>query len=61
VALLLALATAFVFVMQLLDPNEITADRVVQGVGVLVYLAVFAVERSAFTSQWPSSTTPVRK
>ena len=60
-ALLLALAVGFVLVMQLLDPNETAADRLEQGFGVLLYLAAFAVELPAFTSQWPSSNAPVPK
>ena len=52
-SLLLALVAAFVLVMQLLDPNETTSDRLWQAVAILVYLASFAVELPAFTRRWP--------
>jgi Mn2+/Fe2+ NRAMP family transporter len=57
-SLLLALVVGFVLVMQLLDANETTLDRLTQGLGVLVYLAAFAVEVPAFGSHWPSSNRP---
>lgn len=57
-SLVLALVVGFVLVMQLLDPNETTGDRVLQGLAVVVYLAAFVVELPAFTSHWPSSHTP---
>ena len=60
-ALLLALIVAFVLVMQILDPNETGLDRLEQGFGVLVYLAVFVVELPAFTSRWPSRDVRVRE
>ena len=52
-SLLLALLVTFVLVMQLLDPNETTSDRLVQGLAALVYLTAFAVELPAFKGQWP--------
>lgn len=48
-SLLLALAAGFVLVMQVLDENETFGDRLVTALGVLLYLAVFAVELPAFT------------
>lgn len=57
-SLLLAFIVGFVLVMQLLDPNETTSDRVTQGLAVLVYLAAFAVEVPAFDSHWTSGNRP---
>ncbi len=53
-ALLLAAIVTFVLAMQLMDPNEIIRDQLLQGMGVLVYLAAFVVELPAFTDRWPS-------
>ena len=50
--ILVALVT-FVLVMQLLDPNEIAKDRLVQVVGLIAYLAAFVVSVPAFTSRSP--------
>lgn len=47
-AALLAGAVAFVLVMQLLDPNETTADRLLNAAGVVAYLAAVLVELPAF-------------
>jgi len=58
-SLLLALVVSFVLVMQLLDPNETTSDRLWQAITVLVYLTAFAVELPAFTRRWPPPSTPV--
>ena len=52
-SLLLALVVSFVLVMQLLDPNETTSDRLLQAFGALVYLAAFAVEMPALSRRWP--------
>lgn len=52
-SLLLALVVTFVLVMQILDPNETDADRLFQGLGLLVYLTAFAVELPAFSGRWP--------
>jgi peptidoglycan/LPS O-acetylase OafA/YrhL len=59
-SLLLALVVGFVLVMQLIDPNETVADRLVQCSGMVVYLAAFIVELPAFTSRWPAGDVPDR-
>ena len=58
-SLLLTLVVGFVLVMQLIDPNETTSDRLLQGFAMFVYLAAFFVELPAFTRRWPSSDIPV--
>ena len=58
-SLLLALLVSFVLVMQLLDPNETTSDRLSQASAVLLYLTAFVVELPAFTHRRPPGSTPV--
>ena len=58
-SLLLTLVVGFVLVMQLIDRNETTSDRLLQGFAMFVYLAAFFVELPSFTRRWPSSDIPV--
>lgn len=50
-ALGFAVLAAFVLVMQVADPNETTADRLVSGLGVALYAAAALLEVSAFAPQ----------
>jgi hypothetical protein len=47
----LAALVAFVLVMQLLDPNETTADRLINLLGLIAYVAGTLVELPAFRHQ----------
>jgi hypothetical protein len=51
VALVLALLAAFVLVMQLADPNETTLDRLVSGLGVVLYAGAALLEVAAFAGR----------
>jgi peptidoglycan/LPS O-acetylase OafA/YrhL len=57
-SLLLALVVGFVLVMQLVDPNETSSDRLLNAAAIVVYLAALVVEIPSFTSQWPPDDTP---
>ena len=54
-AAVFAVVVGFVLVMQLLDPNETARDRAVQAFVLVLFLAVFAVEASAFDGRSPGS------
>jgi len=58
-SVVLASFVTLVLVMQLLDPNEIAADRLVQAGALLVYLAAFVVELPAFGGRWPADDSPI--
>jgi hypothetical protein len=49
----LVVLVGFVLVMQLLDPNEVLEDRLVQVVGLVLYLSALVVDAPAFTDRWP--------
>ena len=53
----LAVLVAFVLVMQLLDPNETTPDRLVNLVGLAAYVAAVLVELPAFGDRWSRTGT----
>ena len=59
-ALALALVVGFVLVMQLLDPNETAADRMLNALALVMYLAASFVEVPAFTGHWGPGATSAR-
>ena len=56
-SLALALLVGFVLMMQLLDPNETGSDRMLNSLGLIMYIAAFAVELPAFTRRWATRDT----
>ena len=52
-SLVFAGLAGFVLVMQIVDPNETVANRMVQVAAICVFLAACAVEAPAFGSSWP--------
>ena len=51
-SLALALLVAFVLVMQLLDPNETSSDRLLNSVALALYVAAFTVELPVLRDHW---------
>jgi hypothetical protein len=60
VALVLAALAGFVLVMQLADANETTLDRLVSGLGLVLYTGAALLEASSFArrTDGPGQATP---